>query len=104
MIARPAELARFQRAAQQAGAGYVHCMLFDRLGAAIERFSQREISGELDAQVRDVVAADGGDDELARLHERLTTLARESEDTRVINTHDQGIDETYRCLLRVLEG
>jgi predicted kinase len=103
LIVQPSELARIRAAADRAGAEYFHCLLLDQTGAGVDRFRKREIRDALDAVVRDVVAANGGDDELLRLDRGLRTLARRNKGIFVIDSQDADIDGTYAALLEVLD-
>lgn len=102
MLTNPAELARFEACATRAGAAFVERVLMDEEAAAVARFHGRGGSEPDDpwhAQVRDIVAASGGDALLARYHRALTSLVAERPDARVVVSVEGAPDETYRALL-----
>jgi predicted kinase len=103
MLVRASELARFMGVAEQAGAEYRHCMLFNTREAAVERFHRRVVGDELQDRIRGVVAAEGGDATLARLHEALAALTIEIDGTVVVDSVEHEIEQTYRALLQALE-
>ena len=59
LISRETELARFERAAEEAGAGFVHVLLEVGLDTVVARFEARPDAPHTGA-VRDLVTADGG--------------------------------------------
>ena len=105
MLIDPTELARFEGAATAAGAPFVERFLMDDVATAQARFHRRGSGEGADAwhdQVRAIVAANGGDDELARCHAGLALLARSRPDAVVIASIDGEVDRTYRELLESL--
>jgi predicted kinase len=103
MLVRPTELAKFRDAAIRSGADYIHCMLFDAREESVARFHRRVIVDELQEGIRATVAAEGGDAELARLHDALVALTAEIDGTIVVNSIENDVDDTYRALLHALE-
>jgi predicted kinase len=105
MLVDPSELARFEAAATDAGAELVERFLMDTAAASVARFHCRG-SAEADDpwhdQVRAIVAANGGDAELARCHAALERLLPERPHAVVIDSVDGAAEETYRALLASL--
>jgi len=96
LIARQVELARFERAATEAGAGFVHVLLEVAPLTAVARFEGRAASPHTGA-VRAVVAADGGPEAV------VTSYVRALHDLPGGHRLDASgtVDETYRALLRI---
>jgi hypothetical protein len=86
MLVRNTELARFKNAAEQAGAEYRHCVLFDTREASVARFHRHVVVDVHHERVRAVVAAEGGDAALARMHEALEVLTVEISGTVVVDS------------------
>jgi predicted kinase len=103
MLIAPAELARFEAAATEAGAAFVERMLIDGPAASVARFHRRGgAAGSVDPwhdQVRDIVARNGGDDELLRCHDGLRRLLAQRPGVVVIESVDGAVDQTYQALL-----
>ena len=99
MIARLTELERFRSAAANVGADYRHVMLVANQGVVQDRFYRRPVEEPHHAQIRAVVDADGGPAFLAALHDRLLNLAREVDDTLVVEGHDGDEEQTYLALI-----
>jgi len=105
MLVDPAELARFERAAGNAGAQYVERVLMDPHGASVARFHRR---GRLEPEepwhehVRSVVAAEGGDEVLAAYDVALERLLTERSDAVMVDSREGEIEATYRSLLETL--
>ncbi|WP_345528253.1 hypothetical protein [Nocardioides endophyticus] len=108
MLVNPRELARFESAATGVGADFVERFLMDTAAAAAARFHRRGASEDhpwhdpWHNQVRSIVAANGGDAELARCHAALERLLAERPDAVVIVGVDGAVDETYRSLVASL--
>ena len=102
MLIRLPELERFENAARDAGAEFIACMLMDQEASAVSRFHRR---GEADdgkawhQQVRGIVAANGGDEELTRCHRGLQDLLPHRPGTTVVHSIEGEVDATYRALL-----
>jgi predicted kinase len=100
LLVDPTELARFEACAARAGAECVERILIDTPAATLARFHRRG-SADADAwhtEVREIVAAQGGDDVLLRYHRALT----ERPDAVVITPVEGDIEQTYRALLESL--
>jgi predicted kinase len=102
MLIDPAELERFEACATGVGAQFVERFLMDTSDAAVSRFHRR---GELEAadpwhdQVRAIVAANGGDESLARCHAALGLLVAERPRAVVIQSVEGEVEETYRAFV-----
>lgn len=105
MLVNPAELARFEASATQAGAQFVERFLMDDEAAAVARFHLRghaEPDDPWHAQVRSIVEAQGGDEQLARCHRALSALVADRPHARVVPSVEGDPDHTYRALLESL--
>lgn len=105
MLMNPAELAKFEAAATGVGAEFVERFLMDTAAASVARFHGRgsgETADPWHDQVRAIVAANGGDAELARCHAALEGLLAERPNAVVVSTAAGEVDETYRSLLESL--
>ena len=99
------ELARFEACATGVGAQFVERVLMDAPATSVARFHRRGASESEDPwhdQVRTIVAANGGDDVLARCHAALVRLPSERPNAVVIVSADGAVEETYRSLVESL--
>lgn len=106
MLFDPGELARFEGCAVAAGAEFVERFLMDDREAAVARFNRRGASTPSDPwhqQVRAIVAANGGDDELTRCHDELGRLLAQRPDAVVVTSVEDDIAATYEGLLDSLD-
>ena len=104
LIARPEELARFEAAATDAGADFVERFVMDTEEAAVARFHARG-TGDADpwhGQVRELVAADGGDERLRSYHSALVALLAQRPAAVVVDSVEDDVDATYAALLASL--
>ncbi len=102
MLCDPAEVGRFEDCATRAGAVFVERFLMDDLVNAVARFALRGTDEPDDPwhdRVKQIVAAQGGDDALARLHGALTTLLGQRPDAVVIESCQGSIEMTYESLV-----
>lgn len=98
------ELARFDEVAARAGADLVACVLLDESDdaeASVARFARR---GTADAdpwheQVKDIVAADGGDAALRRWHAAVLALVGQRPDLVVVRSREGAVEQTYARLV-----
>jgi hypothetical protein len=105
MLVDPAELARFEDAATDAGAVFVERILMDTPAASIARFHRRGGDAPVDPwhdHVRTVVAGEGGDARLVGYHDGLERLLRERPSAVLVSSTEDAIDETYRALVATL--
>ncbi|MGZ4457747.1 MAG: hypothetical protein ACXVW9_01435 [Nocardioidaceae bacterium] len=105
MLIDPAELARFEASATNAGATFIERMLMDTPAASVARFHRRGQSEPGDPwheHVRTIVAAQGGDAVLAQNHAALEGLLAERPDAVLITSSEGAIDQTYRALIETL--
>lgn len=105
MLVSPAELARFEGCAVNAGAEFVERFLMASPAAAVARFHRRGMTDDdpWHQQVRAIVAADGGDETLTRFHSDLEHLLTTRPNAVVIMSDEGAIDETYRSLVDSLQ-
>jgi predicted kinase len=106
LLVDPVELARFEACAHRANARFVERLLMDDLEHALERFNRRgdiESKDPWHAQVRDIVAAEGGDQVLLRYHAALRDLIEERPDAIIIDSSEGAIEETYARLIASLD-
>jgi hypothetical protein len=107
MLTDPAELARFEGAAVGVAAQFVERFLMDTPAASVARFHGRgaaEAGDPWHDQVRAIVAANGGDDALARSHAALEQLLPTRPHAVVISSADGAVEETYRALVASLSA
>ena len=105
MLINPTELARFEGCAVDVGAQFVERVLMDTSTSSVARFHRRGASDVDDPwhdQVRAIVAANGGDDELTRCHTALERLLAERPHSVAIVSAEGAVDETYRTLIESL--
>ena len=105
MLISPTELARFERAATNAGAQFVERVLMDTEAASVARFHRRGQSDPDDPwhdQVRTIVAAQGGDVALADMHAALERLLAERPNAVSITSSEGAVEQTYRSLIESL--
>lgn len=99
------ELARFERAATNAGAEFVERVLMDTAAESVARFHRRGRSEPEDPwhdHVRSVVAAQGGDAVLVQNHAALQRLVEQRPSAVMVPSPDGEIEQTYRSLLETL--
>jgi predicted kinase len=102
LITNPVELARIEECARRSGARFVERFLMTDLEQAVGRFNSRgegEPGETWHAQVRSIVAREGGDVVLMQYHAALERLIAGRPDAMVIHTSDGAVDETYRHLI-----
>jgi predicted kinase len=105
MLIDPAELARFEACATNAGARFVERLLIDTRDASVARFHRRGDSEPDDRwheHVRTIVEAEGGDAVLVRNHAALEGLLAERPGMVLITSSEGAIDQTYRSLMESL--
>jgi len=105
MLINPAELARFEACATNAGARFVERLLVDTRDASVARFHRRGGSEPDDPwheHVRTIVDAEGGDAVLVRNHAALESLLAERAEMVLIPSSEGAIDQTYRSLIESL--
>jgi predicted kinase len=98
LIARETELAKFERAALDAGAGFVHVLLEVEPATALARFDGRADAPHTGA-VRDLVAADGGPGSVVTAY--VAALQNLPADHRLDASGD--IETTYAALVAMLD-
>ena len=98
LIARETELAKLERAAADAGAGFVHVLLDADPAAAVGRFEGRPDAPHTRA-VRDLVAADGGPEAVVTAY--VAALANLPGGRRLDASGD--IETTYAALVAMLD-
>ena len=105
MLFNPAELSRFERCAAHVDARFVERFLMDDLSHAVARFDRRGDAGAPDpwhAQVRAIVAADGGHEALAHAHSALQQLLAQRPEAVVVPSIEGDVDATYQSLISSL--
>jgi predicted kinase len=105
MLIDPAELARFEESATNAGAQFVERVLMDTETASVARFHRRGQSDPEDPwhdHVRTIVAAQGGDAMLAHMHAALERLLVNRPDAVVVHSREGEIEQTYRSFVETL--
>ncbi|HEY6933378.1 MAG TPA: ATP-binding protein [Marmoricola sp.] len=105
LLRDPAEVARFERAATDAGARFVECMLMDSPEAALARFHRRGTDGfdePWHGHVRAIVASLGGDALLTDTYRGLQALLELRSDVVVVPSEEGRVEATYQALLQAL--
>lgn len=104
MLTDPSELARFEASATAAGATFVERFLMDTSTSSVARFHRRGGEGHdpWHDQVRSIVAANGGDEALARSHEALERLLPQRPAAVVVESAEGEVEATYAALLESL--
>lgn len=100
LLVDPEELARFEAAADEAGATLVEVVLWADRDESIARFHRRgdDATSRWHERVREIVASSGGDELLGRFHDRLAALVRDRGQA-VVTSVDGDIDATYSAVL-----
>ncbi|WP_408896451.1 AAA family ATPase [Nocardioides sp. R1-1] len=105
LLIDPAEIGLFEGCAARAQAQFVERLLMDAPDRAVARFHRRGADQPDDpwhAQVRAIVAAQGGDEAIHRRHAALQALAGSRPDAVVVESAEGDVEETYRRLLASL--
>ncbi|WP_299053185.1 AAA family ATPase [uncultured Nocardioides sp.] len=104
LLADPAELARFEAAATEAGADFLERVLMDDADATVARFHRRGSDGAdpWHDQVRAIVAGQGGDAHLRDRHAVLTRLLGERTGAIAVPSREGDVEGTYSALIATL--
>ena len=105
MLHDPAELHRFEGCARGAGADFVERFLMDSPTSCVARFHRRggeAVADPWHAQVREIVAAQGGDEVLRGSHAALQSLLAQRPGAVVVPSAEGDVEQTYRSLLATL--
>jgi hypothetical protein len=105
MLVDLAELSRFESCAIRADARFVERFLMDDVERAVARFDRRGGTDPEDpwhAQVRAIVAVEGGDKALRRYYSTLQRLLDQRPDAIVIQSTEGAVDTTYQRLISSL--
>jgi predicted kinase len=105
LLVDPEQVARFEASAVHVGAEFVERFLMDSLPGTLARHHRRGSSDRSDAwhgQVRDIVAANGGDSVVARYHTGLERLLADRPGAVAILSVDGAEEETYQSLVESL--
>ena len=105
LVARADQLDRFVAAAETAGADFVEVVLLDSSGdpdAAVARFHRRGDDG-WHRQVRDLMAAQGGDAVLRERYAALLEVVRDRPDAVVVSSVEGNPEDTYRRLVEAVD-
>lgn len=103
MIANPAELDRFRRAAIGHGGEHVHVVLTGDPADVVARFRDRPTDLLHHRLAARTVEADGGTAALGRWHEAMTGLAATERGSILLPTAPGDVDVTYSRLLALLD-
>lgn len=102
-LADAAEIAAFESAARDRGAAFHEVVLLDDKAASIARFDDREDDSVWGRHNRELVAALGGADMLARLHDRLVEIVTLRPGSVIVHSTPGAIEETYAQVLEALD-
>ncbi|QWZ07925.1 ATP-binding protein [Nocardioides panacis] len=103
-LGRVSELERFERAARDAGGAVHHLVLLDDADACVRRFGSRgdREDDPWHAQVRDAVAASGGEELLRAMHARLLDVLAARPAAVVVPSREGHPAATYDAVLAAL--
>lgn len=99
---RVGEIARFEAAARAGGGTFVHVVLLDDVDASVRRFTERDGADPWHGQVKQVVAAAGGEALLRDSHRRVLAVIAARPEARVVTSLDGDEDATYAAVLEAL--
>lgn len=102
-LGRTGEVARFEQAARDGGASFVHIVLMDDEDASVRRFDARGADG-WHAEVRSIVADGGGETLLRTMHRQLRVVMAERPEVVEVPSVDGDPDTTYAALVAALDG
>lgn len=98
-LGRLSEVERFETAAREGGGAFVHVVLMDDLDASVRRFAERAGADPWHEQVKQVVAASGGERLLRESHRKVRDVVASRPEVRVVASVDGDEDATYAGLL-----
>jgi predicted kinase len=96
------EAGRFQLVAERVGACYLEIVLSVEPAEQIERFAAKTPYTEISAHIGSVVAAEGGDELLGRVHGELDSYLVRRPSTARLETTGAGVRESYARMLELL--
>ena len=102
LIARATELAKFERAAGDAGAGFVHVLLLAEAETCHARFEARGIDEPHLRAAKQTVDEAGGAEVVAGYRQALVELAAHRPETIQVDASDAA-DATYAAVLAAIE-
>ena len=102
-LGRPSEVERFERAARNGGGTFVHVVLMDDVDSSVRRFTERTGLDPWHEQVKQVVAAAGGERLLRESHRSVVDVIASRPEVRVVASKDGDEDATYAALLDALQ-
>lgn len=103
-LGRIGEVERFERAATESDAAYVHVMLTDGRERSVERFYDRggADGGAWHGEVVRIVERSGGRALLADMHDRLTEVLRSRPEALVVHSEPGESNATYDAVMVAL--
>ena len=103
-LGRVTELERFERAAHDGGGTVRHVVLLDDVDASVRRFGTRgdRADDPWHAQVREAVAASGGEELLRTMHARLLDVLAARPAAVVVPSREGDPAATYDAVLATL--
>lgn len=104
-LGRLEQIERFEKMAAEARAAFVEVLLTDTRAAAISRFRRRgdDQQNPWHSQVREIVAASGGDVFLGEMYDRLSQVAASRPHAVAVLTRADEVDEAYAAMVAALE-
>lgn len=105
LLIDPAEISLFEACAVRTESRFVERILMDERERSVARFHRRGLTDPDDPwhqRVREIVAAQGGDDALRARHSALQALRDQRLGARVIESADGDVETTYQRLLASL--
>lgn len=101
-LGRVGEIERFEAATRAGGGSFVHLVLLDDFESSVRRFTERSGSDPWHEQVKQVVAAAGGEALLRESYRRVLDVIASRPEARVVPSLAGDEDATYAALLEAL--
>lgn len=104
LLARPAEVEKFEAVARDAGAQFREVVLLAGRSDALARFHARDAGSAWDRHNREVVASLGGEDSLHALYDRLQDVLAARPGAVVVASVPGQVEQTYAAVEAAVAG
>jgi predicted kinase len=101
-LGRPAFLEQVERLAGEVGADFHEIVLLDSKENALRRFVERSATDPAHAAASEMLARNGGLDELSTMYDRLLAIIASRPAARVVPTTDGQLEQAYQDFLNSL--